>query len=475
MSVKATRVATPEDRFTMVQATARQSIGAEFSEHFAISHHRYERARTLIPGGVTHDSRHFRPFPITVERADGAHKWAVDGDELIDFAIGHGALILGHNNPQMVSAVSEQLRNGTHFGAGHDGEVAWADRIRTLVPSAEQVKFTGSGTESTMLAVRLARAATGRTQIVKFQGHFHGWNDYLLKGERGADDLHVVGIPDQVLDTVEVLPADIDTVRGRLAANDVAAVIVEPSGGSWSAAPLPDDQFLAQLREATSATGTLLIFDEVITGFRWSPGGAQLRYGVTPDLTTMAKIVAGGLPGGAVGGRLEIMQLLAFKDDPDWNANHKVRHPGTYNANPLTAAAGVACLDLVSDPDVQSYCDELASRLRAGFNQVLRRHDVPGVVWGESSTFHLGVGLPVEDVEGDVQRPQGIDPLTLKAGSRNGLNVPIGQAMLLNGVDLFGGGGMISIAHSAADIDTTISAFDTTMTRLGDEGLLNDL
>ena len=455
----------------MVQAATRQSIGSEFTEHFAISKVRYERARTLIPGGVTHDSRHFRPFPVTVERAEGSHKWSVDGHELIDYAIGHGSLILGHNNPLVSTAIREQLALGTHFGAGHDGEVRWADRVRKLVPSAEQVKFTGSGTESTMLAVRLARAATGRTKIVKFAGHFHGWNDYLLKGERSLHDDHVAGVPEEILDTVDVLPADIEVVRTRLAAGDVAAVILEPSGGSWSMVPLPDDEFLGQLREATSANGTLLIFDEVITGFRWSPGGAQARFGVTPDLTTMAKIVAGGLPGGAVAGRLEVMQLLAFKDDPDWNANRKVRHPGTYNANPMSAAAGVACLDLVSDPEVQSYCDDQAAKLRIGMNQALRRQGAPGFVWGESSTFHVALGVECTNTEDDIRRPEGIDLSGAKAAGKGGLAITLGQGMLLQGVDLFGGGGLTSVAHTDMDIDRTIAAFDATLGRMADDDL----
>jgi glutamate-1-semialdehyde 2,1-aminomutase len=457
----------------MVQTATRQSIGSEFTEHFAISSVRYERAQTLIPGGVTHDSRHFRPFPVTVERAEGSHKWSVDGHELIDYAIGHGSLILGHNNPLVASAIREQLELGTHFGAGHDGEVRWADRIRKLIPSAEQVKFTGSGTESTMLAVRLARAATGRTQIVKFAGHFHGWNDYLLKGERSLTDDHVAGIPEQVLDTVDVLPADIAVVRERLAKGDVAAVILEASGGSWSMVPLPDDEFLQQLRDATTENGTLMIFDEVITGFRWSPGGAQARFGVTPDLTTLAKIVAGGLPGGAVAGRLEVMQLLAFKDDADWNANRRVRHPGTYNANPMSAAAGVACLDLVSDPEVQTYCDAQAAKIRTGMNQTLRRHGVPGFAWGESSTFHLALGVDCTNTEDDIRRPLGIDLSGAKSGGKNGLAITLGQGMLVNGVDLFGGGGMTSVAHTDQDIEKTLQAFDATLSRMTDEGLFD--
>ncbi|HEV2527693.1 MAG TPA: aminotransferase class III-fold pyridoxal phosphate-dependent enzyme [Thermomicrobiales bacterium] len=457
----------------MAQVATRQSIGAEFQEHFTISRECYERAQTLIPGGITHDSRQFRPYPVTVERAEGGHKWAVDGDELIDFAMGHGALILGHGNPIVGRAIREQLELGTHFGAGHDTEVRWADRIRKLIPSAEQVRFTMSGTESTLLALRLARAATGRTKIVKFAGHFHGWNDYMLKGERHLHDDHVSGVPEETLSTVDVLPADITAVRERLAQGDVAAVIIEPSGGSWSMVPLPDDEFLGQLRAATAESGTLLIFDEVITGFRWSPGGAQAKFGVTPDLTTLAKIVAGGMPGGAVAGRLEVMQYLATKDDADWNANRKVRHMGTYNANPVSSAAGVACLDLVSDPEVQAYCDDLAAKIRTGFNQVTRRHGVPGFTWGESSSFHVALGVECDNTEDDIRRPTGIDLSGAKSGGKGGTAITLSQAMLLQGVDLFGGGGLTCVAHTDADVEKTIAAFDVAVSRMTDEGMFD--
>lgn len=456
----------------MAQAPVTTSIQDEFYERFAGSRERHERARTLIPGGITHDGRHLRPFPVYVTRAEGAHKWDVDGHELVDYAMGHGSLILGHNHPQIVAAVQDQLTRGTHFGAGHDGEIGWADRIRKLMPSAEQVKFTSSGTESTMLAVRLARAATGRTTIVKLAGHFHGWNDYLLKGEKPPfGDEHVVGVPDEVLSTVDVLPADIERIKQRLSSKDVAAVILEPSGGSWAKVPLPNDSFLPELRKATSETGTLLIFDEVITGFRWSPGGAQARYGVVPDLTTLAKIVAGGLPGGAVAGRLEVMQQLAFKDDPAWNAKHKVRHPGTYNANPLSAAAGSTCLDLIKDGRVHEHVDRLAKRLRTELNQVLRESGAPGFVWGEASVFHIALGVTCENAsEEDLRRPQGVSPEALKANGKPALTGPLAQGMLLEGVDLFNNGGLVSAAHTDADVDRTVEAFRRTIRRLAAEG-----
>ena len=456
----------------MAQAPVKTTILEEYEERFAGSLAMNRRARAVIPGGITHDGRHLKPFPVSVTRAEGAHKWDVDGHELIDYAVGHGSLILGHNDPDVTAAVRAQLERGTHYGAGHEGEIVWAEQIRKLIPSAELVKFTSSGTEATLLALRLARAATGRTTIVKFEGHFHGWNDYVSKGEKPPfDRLANPGVPDAVLDTVALLPAnDLMAVDTRLADGDVAGVIVEPSGASWTTIPLAEG-FLAGLRELTAKHGAVLIFDEVITGFRWAPGGAQARFGIEPDLTTLAKIVAGGLPGGAVVGRTEVMQFLAFKDEPGWNANRKVRHPGTFNANPLSSAAGTACLRKCADPAVQERCDGMAARIRTGFNEAIARRGVPGFAYGDSSVFHVLLGVTCSNFGGgDLRFPEGVDAATLKGGG-GGLAGPLHVGMLLEGVDLFSGGGMLSVAHDDEDVERTIEAFDRVLGRLHEEGM----
>jgi glutamate-1-semialdehyde 2,1-aminomutase len=460
-------------RSIVAQAPAKTTIQEQFEETFAASFALHKRARHVIPGGITHDGRRLSPFPVSIERADGAHKWDVDGHELIDFGIGHGSLILGHNRPEIVEALQKQATRGTHFSAGHEAEVAWAEKITELVPSAEQVRFTGSGTESTMLAIRLARAVTGRTTVVKFGGHFHGWNDFLLKGEKAPfNDPNVVGIPSAVLDTIHVIPAnDPDVLETRLAQGDVAAVIMEPTGGSWSEVPLITD-FLQRVRDITATRDAVLIFDEVISGFRWSPGGAQQRFGVTPDLTTLAKIVAGGLPGGAVAGKREIMDVLAFRDDSAWNATNKVRHNGTYNSNPMTAAAGLACLTICSDSAVQQYCDELAKKVRIGLNQVFEARNVRGFAWGESSTFHTALGETCTNrTSGDLRYPEGVSSEALKMSGATRLATSLAQGMLLEGVDLFSGGGMLSTSHTEADIEHTVNAMDRVLDRMEDEGL----
>jgi glutamate-1-semialdehyde 2,1-aminomutase len=458
----------------MVQATSGRTIQAEFEEQFAGSLAMTNRARNAIAGGIAHDGRYNKPFPVYVTHAAGAHKFDVDGHEIVDYAMGHGALILGHNDPDVAAAVMEQYPKGTHYGACHEAEIRWAEQIQRLVPSAELVRFTSSGTESTLLALRLARAHTGKTKVIKFEGHFHGWHDYLIKGEKVPFDAAMIpGVPNETLSTIEVLPAnDAGLVEGHLKNGDVAAIILEPSGASWATVPLIDG-FLGDLRRLASQYDTVLIFDEVITGFRWAPGGAQDRFKVIPDVTTMAKVVAGGLPGGAVAGKRAVMEHLEFRDDPEWMATQKVGHPGTYNANPLAAVAGATALEKCGDPAVQAHCDRLAAQLRAGMNAILVEEGVPGAVWGESSAFHIMVGDEVSNVRAtDLRMPEGVSTTKLKASPKAGLAPTIHLAMLLEGVDLFSGGGLTSLAHTDADVDRTIQAFDRVITRFKRDGLV---
>ncbi|MDP9373645.1 MAG: aspartate aminotransferase family protein [Chloroflexota bacterium] len=453
-----------------------QTIEEQFIEEHPRSYEMFQRELASVPGGITHDVRHVKPFPIYIDQAHGSRKWDVDGHELICYAMGHGALLLGHSHPEIVDAVVEQMRKGTHYGAGHLGEIEWAEWVHRLVPSADRVKFTSSGTEATMLAMRLARAYTGRDKVLKFAGHFHGWHDYAIPGYAPPFDQSPPGVPDAVLGTVVIAPNnDLDFVERLLAEPDhgIACVILEPSGASYATVPLPEG-FLPRLRELTAARGVLLIFDEVVTGFRWSPGGVQGLAGVTPDLTTLAKILAGGLPGGAVAGRAAVMELLEFKDDdPVWNRTRKVAHPGTYNANPLSAAAGVTAMRLVSDPAVQRGADAMARDLKRGFNESFLRHDVPGFAYGESSIVNTVLGtrypgtLPL-----DLEHPEGVDAGTLKGRGPEPLLTAVHAGMLLEGMDLWhGGGAILSVTHSAEDIERTVEAFDRVIARTKAEGL----
>jgi glutamate-1-semialdehyde 2,1-aminomutase len=448
-------------------ATAPQTaIDEAFRKKFARSAELYERSRAAIAGGITHDSRNFAPFPIYVERADGARKWDVDGNELIDHWMGHGALILGHGHPQVTAAVAEQVHRGTHFGACHELEVAWAEQITRMIPSAEWVRFTMSGTEATMLAMRDARAFTGREMIIRFAGHFHGWHDYAMAGYQPPFDTPTsTGVPKEAAHSMLVAyPNNIESVRQLLDAHpdQVAAVILEPGGGSNGIIPT-NVTFLRELRNLTLERGVVLIFDEVITGFRYSPGGAQQVYDIRPDVTTLAKIVAGGLPGGAVVGKREVLDVQTFKGELHRDRFERVLQQGTFNANPLSAAAGLNCLQIVAEGWATQQSDEAGETLREGLRQAMTRRGVAGAVLGESSVFQvlLGEGMDKAVETTDVQR--------LMAG-RGAVNT-LRKAMLLNGVDLMRSGGFTSIVHGERELTHTLQAFDRSLEMLQGEGL----
>jgi glutamate-1-semialdehyde 2,1-aminomutase len=442
----------------------------EFTARFAGSRIKHEQACAVLPGGLSHDGRRMHPFPIYVDRALGARKWDVDGHELICYAMGHGSLLLGHSHPAIVQAVAEQAGRGLHFGAEHPLAIDWAAQIIRMVPSAERVRFTSSGTEASLLALQLARAATGRDKILKFARHFHGWHDVAQMGVGLPAERPAVGSSRHTRGGVVLAPLnDVAFAERVLAADpDIAAVILEPSGAGWGGVPLPPGT-LERLRAATGQHGALLIFDEVVTGFRWAPGGVQELCGVLPDLTVLGKIVAGGMPGGAVVGRAAVMDLLEFRDDPAWR---KVDHPGTHNAHPVSAAAGLTCLRLVADGAAQRQADATASRLRVGFNHIMRRLGVPGVAYGQSSGFHLILGTaPPRLPDGDLRDP-GLDPLTRGRDIPATLYTPLHCGMLLAGVHLHAGRGLLSIAHDDHDVEQTLAAFEATLRRMQGERLL---
>lgn len=442
------------------------TVDDAYRRSFPRSQALYERARQSIAGGITHDSRNFGPFPVYVERARGPRKWDVDGHDLVDHWMGHGALLLGHNHPAVEEAVREQLARGTHYGACQELEVAWAERVKALIPSAEAVRFTMSGTEATMLALRDARAFTGRELVIRFAGHFHGWHDYAVVGYQPPFDTPTsTGVPTAVAASMLVAyPNSLESVRELLDAhpNEVAAVILEPAGGSNGIIPTRQD-FLVALRDLTRERGVVLIFDEVISGFRYSAGGAQAAYGVTPDVTTLAKVLAGGLPGGAVAGRRDVMEMQAFNGELHHDRFERVFQQGTFNANPLSAAAGVACLSLIADGEAQRQAAERGQQLRQGLRDCLEERGVAGAVVGDWSVFQILLGEGMEEAVAtcDVQRLM---------GGRGAVNT-LRKAMLVQGVDLMRSGGFTSVAHGAREIETTVSAFSTALQMLQREGL----
>jgi glutamate-1-semialdehyde 2,1-aminomutase len=426
----------------------------------------YRRAVDVFPGGVTHDTRYLKPHPLYVARASGSHKWDADGNEYVDYIGGHGALLLGHNDPIVTERVREQLAKGTHFGASHELELELGEQIQRLVPCAGKVRFTGSGTESTLLAIRLARAFTQKRKIVRFAGHFHGWHDQVAFAVTSHFDGSVPAgiLPSVAGEAIVCRPGDLGALQRILDENDdVAAVIMEPTGATFGLVPLPAG-FQAKVRELTTRKSVLLIFDEVITGFRVSPGGAQKHFGVTPDLATFAKIVAGGFPGGCVAGRKEVMDVMTLRDDRQWNVAHRVPHQGTFNANPITAAAGLATLKLIADSDAIERANAAAARLRERLNDVLREVGSNWLAYGEFSGFHIftnprGRSVTVTDIySGSVSLDE------LKGGAPADVIHQLRCGLILGGADIFPWpGGCVSSVHSEEDIERTAQALKSCM------------
>ncbi len=455
------------------QHPATRTITDEYMQKYPQSHQLYQAAQALLPGGVTHMARTFDPFPLYIDKCVGAHKWDVDGHRYIDYWLGHGAMLLGHAHPAVVEAIQEQASRGTHAGGNTRLEMEWARLIIDLVPCAEGVKFTSSGTEATLLALRAARAYTGKSKIIKFEGHFHGWHDYVMCGVVPPYDTPMsAGIPEAIQALVILVPFNDHAALTEAldSSDDIAAVIAEP-GGSYDDTVPANPAFLTSLRQETARRGVVLIFDEVVTGFRYSVGGCQEYFNVLPDLTTLAKVMAGGLNGGAVVGRNEIMEIFEPKADPTWNRYHMVPHPGTFNANPLSAAAGIAALNLIATGEPTKQAQEMADMLIHGVNAVLARRGVPGCAYGRASIFKTYIGA-------EAPRLTHFDFSNVKEDTQTLMHGPpvtgiLRQGMLLNGVDLMRVAGFVSAAHTSDIIEETVQAFERTLTRMQQEGLLS--
>ncbi len=435
------------------------TIEQKYIERHPNSARLYERARKVLPSGVTHDSRYMTPFPIYAERAAGAHKWDADGHEIIDFVMGHGALMLGHNFPSVIEAAQAQLALGTHLGASTLKEIEWAEEVTKIVPSAEVVRFTSSGTEATLMALRLARTYTGKPGVIKFDRHFHGWHDYVVGNSKYSTGAPA-GVPQATLDSVSVVQLDMNEVRQTVSdRSDVGAIIVESAGASSGQLPVPRG-FLAELQAFCRREGIVFIMDEVVTGFRWAPGGVQEVEGLKPDLTTLAKILAGGFPGGAVAGRREVMEHLQFG-----NKGAKIGHPGTFNANPLSAAAGTAALREIADGTHQKRANELSAQLRSGMNGVMCELGLPGFVYGQASEFRIVVaGTQVPEAQD--YDPRDLPWSLLEQGMKGETARMLQLAMTNHGAHLFGAGGLVSSVHSEDDIARTVEAWRNSLVEM---------
>ncbi len=446
-----------------------ESIREEYIRKNPRSAELYPRFREVFPsGGAGHDGYVAEPFPIAIARGQGPRKWDVDGNEYIDYGLGSASLLLGHSHPAVVEALQRALPNGSHYGAPVEAMLEWGEKVHNLIPCADKVRFVGSGAESTMLAMRVARAFTGKEKIIRWESHYHGWHDYVMPGNLAPFDVPAsIGIPQGAVDSVIVLPPDLDALEQTLASrNDIAGVITEGSGASYGTVPLSPG-FLDGVRRLTRQYGVVMILDEVITGFRWSPGGLQQRLGMVgengPDLCTLAKILTGGLPGGAVAGRADIMQVMEQTGDSDHDRFQRVLHGGTFNANPYCAATGNAALEVVATGEMQDTADRMAERLRAGLREIMSRYEVAATVYGEASTFHVYFGGTTIE---------GLDANTLKSAPP-AIQSAFRQALQVRGVDLMSRtSGVLSGVHTEADIDQSLEAADGAIRAMIDEGLL---
>jgi glutamate-1-semialdehyde 2,1-aminomutase len=359
----------------------------------------FERAQQSLVEGVNSPSRGdavYSPGPIFLERGSGSHVWDADGNQYVDFMMSFGALIHGHAHPKLVAVVSQAMAEGSHFAAATSAEVEAAERFCRMVPSAEVVRFTNTGSEATMLALRLARAHTGRTKFLKFEGHYHGWYDPFLLNAHGHPPEQLgspenparipdsEGIPPATFDDVVIAPWNNIAILERVMqkhGRELAAVITEPIMANIGCIP-PREGYLQRLRQLTRDYGALLILDEVVTGFRYAPGGCHQYYGIQPDLSTFGKALGAGFPVGAVAGPRSILDRMRWSD-------HMVLHYGTFNGHRLTMKVIAASLDLLSSDGTYSKLHAIGDTAIRGLREVFRRRKVKAIVQGFGPMFQI--------------------------------------------------------------------------------------
>jgi glutamate-1-semialdehyde 2,1-aminomutase len=426
-----------------------------YQQKTPLSESLFKRAREVMPGGISHNIHYFPPYPFFIEKAKGSKIWDVDGNEYVDLWMGHYTHILGHRSEIVVEAIERQLKEGIHWGILFEKQVEWAELIRDLIPCAEMVRFCCSGTEATMYAVRLARAFTGRKTILKIAGGWHGANSDLSLGiKMPFEKDESLGLLPELKRYTKAIPFNdaqksLEIIQQNK--EDLAGIILEPVIGEGGFIPATME-YLEMLRSETERWGVLLIFDEVISGFRVSLGGAQERYGILPDLTTLGKIMGGGLPVGALVGKKEILE----KTSPERKGNKWERiliGGGTFSSHPLTMAAGMAMLNYLKDHSDEVYplLETKGEKIRKGVQEAFHHEGLNAIVTGIGSLFQTH--FPFQK-GGILDSPHAIQQLT----DTEKREVEFRIRMLTKGVFVMHGGGGLSIAHSDRDIEKIVEA-----------------
>lgn len=400
----------------------------------------YNRARQVFPQGVSYGIRHFDPYPFYTTKAKGSKLYDADGNEYVDFWLGHWALILGHAPSIVIEAVQKQLEAGTHYGTSHDLEIKLAEQVTKMVPSVQMVRFTNSGTEANMYAVRLARAYTKRTKIAKFEGGWHGGYDALHIGVKYPFELpESAGLTNGAIEDTVLLPYNnLERVEKELKDDAYACIVVEPLLGAGGGVPA-EREFLKGLRELCDEKATLLIFDEVVTGFRLAPGGAQQYYHVAPDITILGKILGGGFPAGALCASRDIMEYL---DASIHRRPTQSFHGGTFAANPITMTAGLATLEALEDGTLINKLNALGCKIRRQTKEIFERNGIDVCVTGAGSIF--STHFTKEEVR---------DALAVYKADRKSL-LEYHTSLIANGVFLLPGhNGALSASHCESDIE----------------------
>ena len=444
----------------------RDEIRAKCPKSLAI----WQKNRAVMPAGVGSLFRLADPFPAVVKRAQGARVWDADDNEYLDFMLGFSVMILGNAPAEVESAIREALPRGTHYGQCHEHEYAFAKLFCDMVPGVEKVTFCNSGTESTMYALRLARATTGRPLVAKFEGGYHGTHDLLAASFGRPGPVPTLGGPVEDPEAIPespglaegawkdtiVLPynhpAAFDKIRRH--ADQLAGVIIEPVLGAGGTIPA-SREFLTELRRITREIGAFLIFDEIITGFRLAPGGGQEFYGVTPDVSTFGKVAGGGFPFGAVGGTAEAMRLMEYDREPG-----SILMAGTFNGNPMVTAAGTAVLRRLSEePELYARMNAMGDRFRTEINRFAQEEGYPATAVGAGSMFWM------HTVRGPLN--------SIRDAHRGNPAASAGLRLLYrrNGLHISSNHGFISAAHTDGDITALIETHKAAMEELRAQGV----